>query len=116
MTFAHRTAVVYGDSLFLQGIADILRSLPGVEVIEKQQHGEPDFAEIQPHIVLIDAAQTSYLQMETLIRSFPVGDCPTLICLSAESQRLIVLSAQSLPAVESADLRQALEQSINPVS
>jgi DNA-binding NarL/FixJ family response regulator len=106
----HRTAVLYGDTLFLHGIAEVLRSMPGMEVIEKQPQGEPAFAEIQPSVILLDAAQTSLTQMETLLRSFPSGQCPPLIRLSAESQLLTVLTAQSLPAVEIADLRQALEK------
>jgi DNA-binding NarL/FixJ family response regulator len=116
MTFAHRTAIVYGDSVFLKGIADILRSLPGVEVIEKQQQGESAFAEIQPSVVLLDAAQISLPQMEVLIHSFPSGHCPPFIRLSADSQRLTIHSMQSLPAVDLADLTQALEKIFNLIS
>jgi hypothetical protein len=116
MTFAHRTAIVYGDSVFLKGIADILRSLPGVEVIEKQQQGKPALSEIQPNVVLLDAAQISLSQMEALIRSFPVEHCPPFIRLSAENQQLIVHSATCLPAVDLADLTQALEKIFNLIS
>ena len=65
MTFGLRTAVVYGDTLFLEGIAEILHSLPELEVIEKKPaDGDAPFAKTQPDVVLIDAAEISLPEME----------------------------------------------------
>jgi hypothetical protein len=47
---------------------------------------------------------------------FGAADIAPFIRLSAESQRLIVHSAQSLPAVDLADLTQALEKIFNLIS
>lgn len=115
MTSAHRTAVIYGDTLFLDGIAEILHSLPELEVIERRPaDGGCPFAEIQPDVVLIDAAQISLPQMEELIKSFPARPCPPFVRLSADGQQLSVHSTQNLPAITLADLTQALEKICNP--
>ena len=114
MTSAHRTAVIYGDTLFLQGIAEILHSLPGMEVIErKPADGDAPFAETQPDVVLIDAAQISLPEMEDLIESFPTQPCPPFVRLNVNEQLLSVHSTQNLPAVTLADLKQALEKICN---
>jgi hypothetical protein len=115
MTSVHRTAVIYGDTLFLKGITEILRSLPGVDVIERKPgDGESLFTETQPDVVLIDAAQISFQQMEQLIASFPIQPCPPFVRLNANVQQLTVHSTQNLPAVNIADLTQALEKICNP--
>jgi DNA-binding NarL/FixJ family response regulator len=115
MTSAHRTAVIYGDTLFLEGIAEILHSLPELDVIERKPiAGSCPFAETQPDVVLIDAAQISLPEMEQLIESFPTQPCPPFVRLSADGQQLCVHSAQNLPAVTLADLTQALEKICNP--
>lgn len=114
MTSGHRTAVIYGDTLFLEGIAEILHSLPGMDVIERKP-GDADapFAETQPDVVLIDAAQISLPQMEELIESFPTQPCPPFVRLNVNEQQLTVHSAQNLPAVTLADLTQVLEKICN---
>jgi len=115
MNFGHHTAVIYGDTLFLEGIAEILHSLPEFEVIErKPADGSCPFAETQPDVVLIDAAQISLPDMEALIESFPTQPSPPFVRLSAEGQQLTVHSTQHLPAATLADLTQALEKICNP--
>ena len=114
MTSGHRIAVIYGDTLFLEGIAEILHSLPELEVIERKPAvGVCPFAETQPDVVLIDAAQISLPQMEKLIESFPTQPCPPFVRLNADKQQLTVHSTQNLPAVTLADLTQALEKICN---
>ena len=114
MTFARRTVVVYGDSVLLTGIAEILHSLPELYVIErKPTAGNCPFADTQPDVVLIDAAQISLPEMEELIESFPTQPCPPFVRLSADGQQLTVHSTQHLPAVTLADLTQALEKICN---
>ena len=114
MTFGHRTAVIYGDTLFLEGIAEILHSLPELDVIErKPADGSCPFADTQPDVVLIDAAQISLPEMEELIESFPTQPCPPFVRLTADEQQLTVHSTQNLPAVTLADLTQALEKICN---
>lgn len=114
MNCGHRIAVIYGDTLFLEGIAEILYSLPELEVIErKPAFGSCPFTEIQPDVVLIDAAQVSLPEMEELIESFPTQLCPPFLRLSADGQKLSVHSTQNLPAVTLADLTQALEKIFN---
>jgi hypothetical protein len=111
MTSAHRTAVVFGDSLFLQGIAAILRSLPGVDVIEwEPEDGDPVFTETQPDIIFLDAAQISFPQMEQLIESFPTQPHPPFVRLDADGQQLTVHSTHNLPAASLTDLAQAIEK------
>lgn len=111
MFVTHHTAVIYGDTLFLKGVAEILHSLPGLEVIErKPEDGESFFTETQPDIVLIDAAQIPFPQMEQLIESFPSLPCPPFVRLNASRQSLTVHSMQNLPAVTFADLAQVIEK------
>ena len=106
--------MIYGDTLFLGGIAEILHSLPELDVIErKPTAGNCPFADTQPDVVLIDAAQISLPEMEALIESFPTHPRPPFLRLSADGQQLTVHSTQNLPAVTLADLTQALEKICN---
>ena len=115
MSVTHRIVVIYGDTLFLEGIAEVLHSLPGMAVIERKPgDGEPFFTGTRPDIILIDAAQISYPQMEQLIESFPTKPAPPFVRLNASQQGLTVHSTQNLPAVTLADLTQALEKIYSP--
>ena len=106
--------MIYGDTLFLEGIAEILHSLPGLDVIEKKPTaGSCPFAETQPDVVLIDAVQIPMPEIEKLIESCPTQPCPTFIRLSADGQQLSVHSTQNLPAVTLGDLTQAHEKICN---
>ncbi len=117
MSFAHRTAVIYGDTLFLEGIADALRSLPGLEVIErKPADGGALFTGTRPDVVLIDAAQISIPHMEQLIESFPTQPPPPFVRLNASQQGLTVHLMQNLPAATLADLAQVFEKIFVSVS
>ncbi len=116
MSAAHHTVLIYGDTLFLEGIAEVLRSLPGVELIKsKPDRGEIPFMEIQPDIVLIDAAQISLPQMEQLIESLASKPCPSFLRMNASSQELTVHSMQNLPATTLAELAQVIEKIFNPI-
>lgn len=111
MTSAHRMAVVYGNSILLTGIAEGLRSLHGLEVIErKPMAGQPSCAELHPNIVVLDAAQVAFHQLKELIDTFPSASSPLFVLLNADGQRMTVYSAQCLPAVTFADLAQVIEK------
>ncbi len=111
MSIVHRTVMIYGDTLFLKGIADLLHALPGLDVIEKMfGDGGYLFVEIRPDIVLLDASQTSLLQMAQLIESFPTKPCPPFVRLNASEKRLTVHSTQNLPAVTVADMARVIEK------
>lgn len=117
MPVTYRTALIYGDTLFLTGIADVLHSLPGLEVIERKAgDGETLFTGTRPDIILIDAAQISLPQMEQLIESFPIQPCPPFARLSASQQGLTIHSMQNLPAATFADLRLVIEKIFDPAS
>lgn len=117
MDTALHTALIYGDTLFLKGVADILRSLPSMEVIEKKPEDIESFlTETQPEVVLIDAAQTSFIQMEQLIETFPAQSCPPFVRLNVGEQKLTVHSTQSQPAVTVADLVQVIEKIFDPIN
>ena len=116
MPSTHRTAVVCGDSVLLLGIAGILRSLPGLEVIEGQPiDGQSLCAEPQPNVVFLDASQVTFPQMKELIESFPTASSPLFVLLNADGQRMTVYSTQSLPAVTVADLAQVIEKICAPI-
>jgi hypothetical protein len=111
MSTAHRTAVIYGNTLFLEGIAEVLRSLPGMNVIERKPvDGGALFMGTRPDVVLIDAAQISFPQMEQLIESFPTKPCPPFVRMNASEQELTVHSMQNLPAATLADLARVIEK------
>ena len=115
MASVHCMAVVYGDTIFLAGITEILRSLVGVDVVEiKPKEGDTFFTDARPDVVILDAAETSSHQMEQLIDSFPTQACPVFIRLNANEQLLTVHSTQNLPAVNMADLTQVIERICNP--
>jgi hypothetical protein len=117
MSVARHIAVIYGDTLFLEGIANVLRSLPGLEVIERKPgDGQALFTGTRPDIVLIDAAQISLTQMEQLIESFPTQPAPPFARLNASQQGLTVHSMQNLPVATLADLVQVIEKFFDPVS
>lgn len=117
MFVTHRTAVIYGDTLFLHGIADVLHSLPGMNVIERKPgNGETLFTGTRPDVVLIDAAQISLPQMEQLIESFPFKPRPPFVRLNASHQELTVHSMHNLPAATLADLAQMFEKIFDSIS
>ncbi len=111
----HRTAVVCGESILLMGIAELLRSLPGLEVIERKPMDSQSLcAEPQPNVVFLDATQVTFPQMKELIESFPTDSCPLFVLLNADGQSMTVYSTQSLPAVTVADLTQLIGKICNP--
>ena len=117
MPSTHRTAIVCGDTILLFGIAEILRSLPGLEVIERKSIDSQSLCGGPlPNVVFLDSTQVAFPQMKELIESFPTASSPLFVLLNADGQRMTVYSTQSLPAVTVADLAQVIEKIFDPIN
>lgn len=106
-----RVTVIYGDSVFLSGIAATLRCLPELEVLELKTRGDSSLlADKCPDAVIVDAAQTTPNQMEEFMAVFPKEHSPPFLSLKADDMQLTVVFSQHYPAVNISDLTQALEK------
>lgn len=115
MTFHRRLVLIYGDSLILEGISNTLRSHADLVILTSKPPADPDaLNELHPDLVLVDAAQVSPSQVETLIAAFPVSNSPPVVRLDTDAQRLMVISTQQFPAISITDLEQALEIILKP--
>jgi hypothetical protein len=110
MDFPCRKALIYGDSVFLKGIADTLRILPDLEVMEAcPKTINTLLADARPDVVFVDAAQMTPLQAEGLLSIFTADHSPSILRLDARNGKMTVHSAQQFPAASFTDLRLALE-------
>jgi hypothetical protein len=117
MDFPCRKALIYGDSIFLKGIAETLRILPELEVMEAcPKTINTLLADARPDVVFVDAAQMTSLQVESLLSAFPDGHSPSILRLDARNGKMTVLFAQQFPAASFTNLRQALELIFKPDS
>jgi len=111
MTLLHkRVALIYGDSVLLEGLAEVLRA--GGDLIVRSIKPPSDAAALaacHPDLILVDALQTSPSQMEEIAASFPTNHNPPIIHLNLDSQHLTVVSTQQFPAASLDDLEQVLE-------
>lgn len=106
-----RVVLLYGDSVFLSGVAETLRTNPALNVLEVKPQTDPPLLDSQnPDVVLMDAAQITPNQVEVLMASFSANPTPAFLRLNADIQELTVLSAQHYPAVNLSDLTQMLEK------
>lgn len=110
MTTCRRKVLVYGDTLFLQGIAVTLRARMDLDITEARLAPPAD---LNPDVLLVDAAQTSLAETETLLKTFAPPHTLNIVRLDADRQSLTVHSIHSRPAVCLADLTQAIEQIFN---
>ena len=104
-------ALVYGDSVFLSGVAEILRSFAQLEVVELKPHAESTLlVSKRPDVVFVDATQIAPNQVKELMELFPSSNSPLFLSLDADTMHVTVLSAQQFPAVNLSDLTQVLEK------
>lgn len=110
-----KRVIVYGDSIFLSGIAELLRADAGLEIVEiRLQGGEIKLKNSQPDVVLVDALQTSLNQISALMLSFHSRPGLPFISLNADDKQLTVLSSQQYPAVNLPNLTQVIKNFPNP--
>ncbi len=110
MTFHQRTVLIYGDSVFLEGIAACLRTRGDLTVTTIQPPADAAaLAALHPDLILVDASQVTANQTEALIAAFPKHPSPPIIRLNLDSQQLTVISAQQFPAASLDDLAQVIE-------
>jgi len=106
-----KRVIVYGDSIFLSGIAETLRADLELRVVEIQtQNSEVKLKNSQPDIVVVDSSQISLDQVSLLMLSFPSRPGLPFISLNADAKQLTVLSSQQYPAVSLPDLTQILKK------
>jgi hypothetical protein len=97
----HRTQVVliYGNSILMEGIADTLRTQGDVQVSTLPPQADASaLTALHPDLIFLDALQFSPSQTEQIMNFFPAGEGPPILRLSADTQRLTVLSSQQFPA------------------
>jgi hypothetical protein len=110
MTFHRRTALIYGDSLFLEGISASLRARGDLSVLSLKPPTDPaTLKKLAPDLVLVDASQFTPSQAEDLSSTFAGDHSPPVIRLDLDKQHLTVVSTQQFPAASLEDLEQALE-------
>jgi hypothetical protein len=110
MTTCRRKVLVYGDSLFLKGIAVTLRARMDFDVMETQSALPAHF---DPDVLLVDGAQTSFEETDTLLKTFSPTHIPNMVRLDTSGQSLTIYSIHNLPAVDLTDLAQAMEKKRN---
>jgi hypothetical protein len=93
MIQSKRMALIYGDSVFLEGLAETLSA--------------PDFA-------LMEAEQAAANQLAELMRFFPLNHSPPIICLNGDFKQMTVIFAQQFPAASLDDLMRVLEKLFQP--
>ncbi len=115
--FYTKRVIIYGDSIFLSGIAETLRTDSGLKVVEiHPRDGKMKLERSQPDIVLVDASQTSLDQLTALMLSFRSRPGLPFISLNADDKQLTVLSSQQYPAVSLPDLTQVIKNFSVPLS
>jgi hypothetical protein len=110
MTFLRRTVLIYGDSLFLEGIFASLQARGDLTVVTLKPPTDPaTLKNLDPNLVLVDASQFTPSQTEELTSIFLEDHSPAVIRLDLDKQHLTVVSTQQFPATSLDDLEQALE-------
>lgn len=105
-----RVTLIYGDSIFLTGILEMLRTHGDLSVAALPPQADSSAViALHPDLILVDALQFTPTQTDQLMEFFPSGHSPPILRLSADSQQLTVLSTQIFPAASIDDLAQALE-------
>jgi hypothetical protein len=103
--------LIYGDSVFLEGIAETLRLRDDLQVMILKPPADPSIlAVLHPDLMLVDALQITPNQMESLLSTFPVDRCPPILRVNAGKKQMIAVSAQQFPADSLNDLTYLLEK------
>ncbi len=114
MSVKHRTILLYGDSVFISGLGETLSAHSDIDVVTiLPQPGPTTLARFQPNAVLVDAAQFSPNQVETLMNSFQPGKSPPFLSLDATDMYLTVVTTRQYPATSQDDLLQVLDMLSN---
>ena len=106
----HIRVVLYGDSLFLHGIAKSLEAAPWLEVV----HIQPGAPEVPPpgealgaSLLIFDIHEAS---PELMLRLFKETPHLNLLALDPEGDRLMVLSSQASGARTIEDLMEVIQR------
>ena len=103
--------IIYGDTIFLSGIAEILRLDSELDVTELSlKGGDMPLKNSYPDMVLVDASQISLDQIAVLMSYFPSNPGLPFISLNVEAKQLIVLSSRQYPAVNLPDLTNVIRK------
>ena len=110
MTFHRRAVLIYGDSLFLEGISASLQARGNLTMMTLKLPADPaTLKKLDPDLILVDASQFTSGQTEELTSIFPQDHSPPVIRLDLDKQHLTVVSTQKFPAPSLEELEQALE-------
>ena len=106
-----KRVIIYGDSIFLSGIAESLRADSGLKVVEiHPQGGKINLETSEPDVVVVDASRTSQDQLAVLMALFRSKPGLPFISLDADDKQLTVLSSLQYPAVSLPDLTQVIKR------
>jgi hypothetical protein len=106
---APQTVLIYGNSLFVAGVAGELRDVPGLTIERIDSAGLQTHAQLHstcPSILIVDLATTpADLILHCLI------DCPTLVLvgLDLRNNRVMVLNRQFFPVTTLHELTQVIQ-------
>jgi hypothetical protein len=116
MTFHRRLVLLYGDSLFFEGISASLSLHARIDLTVEMVKLPTDFStliNLHPNLILVDASQFSPIRSEELHSAFPEEHRPSVIRLDLDKQHLTVVSTQQFPAASLDELEQAFEIILN---
>ena len=107
MNAYQRRAIVYGDSLILEGVRASLDKCPGLEVLVLHQPPETLPDELRAHCPAALIFDVEAIQPELLLSLFQ-QPCLLLIGIDPETHRALVWSGRQAAAVDAADLLQVI--------
>ncbi len=104
-----RRVIICGDSVFLTGVAESLRAMPGLEIVQVNAR-HPDaaarLAALQPDVIVVDQADAAVNTLLALLYQRP--DLP-VVGLDVSRNLLTILSAQEYPAADLSDLARVIQ-------
>jgi hypothetical protein len=101
--------VLYGSSLFIEGLEESLKAVPALEVVRLRADANnllQQARRVQPNAVVIESGALPDEFSIGLLKEFPGL---LLVALDRETSHLLVLSGQQAPAVTTKDLVQVIE-------
>ncbi len=104
MTDTAQTVLIYGNSLFVAGVAAELGTMPDLLIERINPAGLRTFAQLRstcPTVLILDLATTHADLVLTCLM-----ECPTLVLIGLDLQdsRVVVLSSQFFPVTTVQDL------------
>jgi len=108
--------VTYGDTALLEGITQALHESDVLTVRSLSLRSDATALTVQrPDLILVDAAQITASQVESLVSVFSPNPAPPILSLDSNTQRLTALSARQYPTASLEELEQALEIILRPL-